>query len=70
MSAETLVSVELDTSSISQPPLGVDVRAEHTLEILSDPGEGAQKCGQIFGAVSATLWVTRTQASPARKARR
>jgi 2-oxoglutarate ferredoxin oxidoreductase subunit alpha len=29
--------------------------AEHTLEILSDPGEGAQKCGQIFGEASARM---------------
>ena len=29
--------------------------AEHTLEIVSDSGEGAQKCGQIFGAVSAKM---------------
>jgi len=29
--------------------------AEHTVEILSDPGEGAQKCGQIFGRVSAKM---------------
>ena len=28
---------------------------EHTVEIVSDPGEGAQKCGQIFGAVSARM---------------
>jgi 2-oxoglutarate/2-oxoacid ferredoxin oxidoreductase subunit alpha len=28
---------------------------EHTLEIVSDSGEGAQKCGQIFGAVSAKM---------------
>jgi 2-oxoglutarate/2-oxoacid ferredoxin oxidoreductase subunit alpha len=28
---------------------------EHTLEIVSDAGEGAQKCGQIFGAVSAKM---------------
>jgi len=55
MSAETLVSVELEASVSSHPPLGVDIRAEHTLEILSDPGEGAQKCGQIFGAVSAKM---------------
>ena len=27
----------------------------HTLEIVSDSGEGAQKCGQIFGAVSAKM---------------
>jgi 2-oxoglutarate ferredoxin oxidoreductase subunit alpha len=29
--------------------------AEHTLEVVSDAGEGAQKCGQIFGAVSARM---------------
>ena len=28
---------------------------EHTVEILSDSGEGAQKCGQTFGAVSAKM---------------
>jgi len=28
---------------------------EHTIEIVSDSGEGAQKCGQIFGAVSAKM---------------
>ena len=28
---------------------------EHTVEIVSDPGEGAQKCGQIFGRVSAKM---------------
>ncbi|TFG43533.1 MAG: 2-oxoacid:acceptor oxidoreductase subunit alpha, partial [Gemmatimonadales bacterium] len=27
----------------------------HTIEIVSDSGEGAQKCGQIFGAVSAKM---------------
>ena len=32
------------------------VRAdEHTVEIVSDAGEGAQKAGQIFGAVSAKM---------------
>jgi 2-oxoglutarate ferredoxin oxidoreductase subunit alpha len=34
------------------PPLRL---AEHTIEIVSDSGEGAQKCGQIFGAVSAKM---------------
>jgi len=28
---------------------------EHTVEIVSDAGEGAQKCGQIFGRVSAQM---------------
>lgn len=27
----------------------------HTVEVLSDPGEGAQKCGQIFGTLSAKM---------------
>lgn len=27
----------------------------HTVEVVSDPGEGAQKCGQIFGTVSAKM---------------
>ena len=30
-------------------------REQHTLEIVSDPGEGAQKCGQVFGQVSARM---------------
>jgi len=30
-------------------------RREHTVEIVSDSGEGAQKCAQIFGAVSARM---------------
>jgi 2-oxoglutarate/2-oxoacid ferredoxin oxidoreductase subunit alpha len=28
---------------------------EHTVEVVSDAGEGAQKCAQIFGAVSAKM---------------
>jgi len=28
---------------------------EHTVEIVSDSGEGAQKCGQLFGQVSAKM---------------
>ena len=28
---------------------------EHTVEIVSDSGEGAQKCGQVFAAVSARM---------------
>jgi 2-oxoglutarate ferredoxin oxidoreductase subunit alpha len=30
-------------------------RRDHSVEIVSDSGEGAQKCGQIFGAVSAKM---------------
>ena len=29
--------------------------SEHTVEIVSDSGEGAQRCGQIFGMVSARM---------------
>jgi len=39
----------------SAPPCTVVTLAEHTVEIVSDSGEGAQKCGQIFGAVSAKM---------------
>jgi 2-oxoglutarate ferredoxin oxidoreductase subunit alpha len=39
---------------VSSPPHAVRL-AEHTIEIVSDSGEGAQKCGQIFGAVSAKM---------------
>jgi 2-oxoglutarate ferredoxin oxidoreductase subunit alpha len=28
---------------------------EHVIEIVSDSGEGAQKCGQVFGSVSARM---------------
>ena len=50
----------MDTSTLLQeapfvsPPTIHHVR-EHTVEIVSDPGEGAQKCGQVFGAVSAKM---------------
>lgn len=37
-------------------PVAGGIRAtRHTVEIVSDPGEGAQKCGQIFGQVSARM---------------
>lgn len=40
-------------------PIGVQptviAAREHTVEIVSDAGEGAQKCGQIFGAISARM---------------
>jgi 2-oxoglutarate/2-oxoacid ferredoxin oxidoreductase subunit alpha len=46
------VAVPLDTGR--DTPRVVDL-TEHTIEIVSDAGEGAQKCGQIFGAVSAKM---------------
>ncbi|MDH5760799.1 MAG: 2-oxoacid:acceptor oxidoreductase subunit alpha [Gemmatimonadota bacterium] len=40
-------------------PSGREVRThrvhDHSVEIVSDSGEGAQKCGQIFGSVSAKM---------------
>ena len=43
------------TSTLAPAPPSPTRLAEHTLEIISDSGEGAQKCGQIFGAVSAKM---------------
>ena len=28
---------------------------EHTVEVISDSGEGAQKCGQSFGSIAAKM---------------
>lgn len=40
----------------SERPAPLIVRVpEHTIEIVSDSGEGAQKCGQIFASVSAKM---------------
>ena len=39
----------------SPGPWSVLHRDEHTVEIVSDSGEGAQKCGQVFAAVSAKM---------------
>jgi 2-oxoglutarate ferredoxin oxidoreductase subunit alpha len=36
----------------SRPPTVID---EHTVEIVSDSGEGAQKCGQSFGSIAAKM---------------
>jgi Pyruvate/2-oxoacid:ferredoxin oxidoreductase gamma subunit len=46
---------ELEPTSPHPFPPTILRRAEHTVEIVSDSGEGAQKCGQIFGAVSAKM---------------
>ncbi|HMU60819.1 MAG TPA: 2-oxoacid:acceptor oxidoreductase subunit alpha [Gemmatimonadales bacterium] len=43
------------TSTIVPPAPTVTRLPEHTIEIVSDSGEGAQKCGQIFGGVSAKM---------------
>lgn len=44
-----------DSSRVKHAPPTVHRLDEHTVEIVSDSGEGAQKCGQIFGTVSAKM---------------
>jgi len=52
MASSTNVLAELASAA----PTRSNIRlSEHTVEIVSDSGEGAQKCGQIFGAVSAKM---------------
>ncbi|MDH3590370.1 MAG: 2-oxoacid:acceptor oxidoreductase family protein, partial [Planctomycetota bacterium] len=43
----------MTVSAPHQPQL--ITRNEHAVEVVSDSGEGAQKCGQAFGAVSAKM---------------
>ncbi|CAN5618750.1 2-oxoacid:acceptor oxidoreductase subunit alpha [soil metagenome] len=40
---------------VTAHPIEVHTLSRHILEIVSDSGEGAQKCGQIFGSVSAKM---------------
>jgi 2-oxoglutarate ferredoxin oxidoreductase subunit alpha len=58
MSSATTAS-PADAVLLEQPALPSSAHvhevSEHTVEIVSDAGEGAQKCGQIFGAVSARM---------------
>ncbi len=39
-------------STVRKPATSID---EHIVEILSDSGEGAQKCGQSFGSIAARM---------------
>ena len=39
-------------SAVSKPAIAID---EHIVEILSDSGEGAQKCGQSFASIAARM---------------
>ncbi len=45
--------------SIREAPAGktrtVTALAEHIIEVISDSGEGAQRCGQSFGAIAARM---------------
>ena len=57
MDTSTLLKQEVPETSVSialSEPRIHRVR-EHTIEIVSDPGEGAQKCGQVFASVSAKM---------------
>jgi len=40
------------TAPVGKPAIEIE---EHVVEILSDSGEGAQKCGQSFGAIAARM---------------
>jgi 2-oxoglutarate ferredoxin oxidoreductase subunit alpha len=55
MPTETLAYPATDPAREDRAPRAITTRREHTLEIVSDAGEGAQKCGQIFGAVCARM---------------
>jgi 2-oxoglutarate ferredoxin oxidoreductase subunit alpha len=48
------IDTTIDSPVVRARRVVIDV-PEHTLEIVSDSGEGAQKCGQVFGAVSAKM---------------
>ena len=50
-----MTAATFGVESLFVSPSVVIERSEHTIEIVSDAGEGAQKCGQIFGAVSAKM---------------
>ena len=43
------------TPADAPPAPEIRTLASHVVEVVSDPGEGAQKCGQIFGTVSAKM---------------
>ena len=49
------VAVRLRPQEVSRQRRPAIVIAEHTVEIVSDPGEGAQKCGQSFGSIAARM---------------
>jgi 2-oxoglutarate ferredoxin oxidoreductase subunit alpha len=58
LASSTLTSNDTSSTSTSSPstltPLS-QKHSEHVVEVVSDAGEGAQKCGQTFGTVSAQM---------------
>ncbi|HEX6134817.1 MAG TPA: 2-oxoacid:acceptor oxidoreductase subunit alpha [Longimicrobiales bacterium] len=54
--ATAIPSTTPSTSDSAPAPGPAPLRlSEHTVEIVSDSGEGAQKCGTVFGSVSAKM---------------
>jgi 2-oxoglutarate/2-oxoacid ferredoxin oxidoreductase subunit alpha len=53
--ATSVARTEVESEASSARPITVQQLRQHIIEIVSDSGEGAQKCGQIFGTVSAKM---------------
>src|SRR5580765_5107583 len=45
----------LSTRPISEHPRTINTVAQHVVEIISDSGEGAQRCGQALGSIAARM---------------
>jgi len=45
----------LEDGAQAPPECEILETSTHTVEVVSDPGEGAQRCGQIFGTISAKM---------------
>jgi 2-oxoglutarate ferredoxin oxidoreductase subunit alpha len=54
-SAAAVMHTADDTDATRQAPDGVRQVDQHIIEIVSDSGEGAQKCGQVLGLVSGKM---------------
>jgi 2-oxoglutarate/2-oxoacid ferredoxin oxidoreductase subunit alpha len=55
-----MATITQDRAETAHTPAAAAMRppqriTQHILEVVSDSGEGAQKCGQIFGSVSAKM---------------
>ncbi len=48
-------TVKIQPKDISNKHRSAVILEEHTVEIVSDSGEGAQKCGQSFGTIAARM---------------
>ena len=52
---QPLTALRPSLAPAQRPEPSVIRVSEHTIEVVSDSGEGAQKCGQIFAVVSAKM---------------